>query len=156
MKPSLNDFGIEGHKVPVTDTSLCRACGSCAVEKSCPMKAATLTDGKISIDEEKCLSCGVCTGKCPFKAVAHQSETLYKIYIGGTWGKHTRMGTPLSRLVTEDEIFPILEKTMLWFKENALPKERLGKAIDRIGFDKAEAEIMGDAIMSRKESILSK
>ena len=155
MKPSLNDFGIEGHKVPKSDTSLCRACGSCAVEKACPMKSARLEDGKISIDD-KCISCGVCTGKCPFKAIAHESETLYKIYIGGTWGKHTRMGTPLSRLVTEDEILPILEKTMLWFKENGLPKERLGKAIDRIGFDKAEAEIMGDGMMARKEAILAK
>ena len=66
------------------------------------------------------------------------------------------MGSPLSRLVTKDEILPILEKTMLWFKENGLPKERLGKAIDRIGFEKAEAEILGDAILARKDEILSK
>lgn len=156
MKPSLNDFGIEGHKVPCYDADLCRGCSTCAVEKCCPMKAAALTEGKLCIDEAKCLSCGLCTGKCPFKAVAHQSETLYKIYLGGTWGKHTRMGTPLSRLVTEEEILTILEKTLLWFKENGLPKERLGKAIDRLGIEKAEAEIMGDAILERKSEILSK
>ena len=115
-----------------------------------------MVDGKLVIDGDKCLTCGVCTGKCPFGAISHESETLYRIYIGGTWGKSTRMGSPLSRPVHKDEVLPILEKSMLWFKENALPKERFGKAIDRVGFDKAEAEILGDGILTRKDEILSK
>ena len=118
------------------------------------MKAAKLTDGKLVIDESVCHSCGVCTGKCPFKAVSHESETMYQIYIGGTWGKRTRMCTPLSRLVTEEEVLPILEKTMLWFKENANPKERLGLAIDRIGVDKLEEALFSDDLLTRKDEIL--
>ncbi len=156
MKPSLNDFGVEGHKVPKFNSELCRGCKVCSVEKSCPMKAAKVVDGKLTIDDSLCLACGVCTGKCPFKAISHDTETLYKIYIGGTWGKHTRMGSALSRLVKEEEILPILEKTMLWFRENGLPKERLGKAIDRVGFDKVEAAIMGDDLLLRKDEILGK
>ncbi len=153
IKPSLNDFGVEGHKVPELNTELCRACGVCAVEKSCPMKAAKIKNGKISIDDT-CLSCGVCTGKCPFGAIGKSTKTLYRIYIGGTWGKRTRMGTPLSRLVTEDEVLPILEKTILWFRENAYAKERLGLAIDRIGKEKTEREIFSDDILLRKDKIL--
>lgn len=156
IKPSLNDFGVEGHKNPIFNSELCRGCKSCAVATRCPSKAASVVDGKLVIDSEKCLSCGVCTGRCPFGAIANESETLYRIYIGGTWGKSTRMGTPLSRLVTREEVLPILEKTMLWFKENGLPKERLGKAIDRVGIEKAEADILGDDILSRKDEILSK
>ena len=156
IKPSLNDFGIEGHKAPIFNADLCRGCSKCAIETRCPSKAACVRDGKLVIDEEKCLTCGVCTGKCPFGAVKGESETLYRIYIGGTWGKSTRMGTPLSRLVKRDEVLPILEKTMLWFKENGEPKERLGKTIDRIGIKKAESEIMGDSILSRKGDILAK
>lgn len=156
MKPSLNDFGVEGHKVPAFDSEKCRGCAVCQIEKACPMKAAKLKDGKLSVDKSLCLNCGVCTGKCPFKAVAHDTETLYQIYVGGTWGKRTRMGTALSRLVTEDEILPILEKTMLWFKENAYAKERLGLAIDRIGADKLEAALFGNDLLERKEEILAK
>lgn len=154
MKPSLNDFGVEGHRVPKYDSEACRGCKVCVIEKFCPMKAAKLTDGKLVIDESVCHSCGVCTGKCPFKAVSHESETMYQIYIGGTWGKRTRMGTPLSRLVTEEEVLPILEKTMLWFKENANPKERLGLAIDRIGVDKLEEALFSDDLLTRKDEIL--
>ncbi len=155
LKPSLNDFGVEGHKLPKFDASLCRGCKTCVVESRCPMKAAKVIDGKLSIDKNICLSCGVCTGKCPFRAVSHESETLYRIYIGGTWGKRTRMGTPLSRLVREDEVLPILEKTLLWFKENAYAKERLGLCIDRIGAEKLEEALFSDALLNRKEAILA-
>ena len=112
--------------------------------------------GKLRIDPELCKSCGVCTGKCPFGAIANESETVYRIYIGGTWGKTTRMGTPLSRTVSADEILPMLEKTILWYRENALPKERLGKAIDRVGIEAVEAALFSDDLLRRKDEILAK
>jgi len=155
MKPSLNDFGVEGHKVPVYNSDACRGCKVCQVEAKCPSKAAWLVDGKLHIDEEKCRTCGVCTGKCPFKAVEHHDNVMYQIYIGGTWGKETRMGTALSRLVSADEVFPILEKAMLWFKENAYEKERLGKAIDRVGVEALEAAMWSDELLLRKDEILA-
>lgn len=156
VKPSLNDFGVEGRKEPIFDGDLCRGCASCAVEKRCPMKAATVTDGKLSIDEKKCIACGVCTGICPFGAVAKESPTKYRIFVGGTWGKRTRMGTPLSRLVAEDEILPILEKTLLWFKKYGLPKERLGMTIDRVGFAQMERSLFSDELLLEKAEILAK
>ncbi len=156
MKPSLNDFGIEGHKVPTYDISECRGCNTCLVEKACPSKAAKLIDGKLNIDENICKSCGVCIGKCPFKAVSHDSKTVYKIFVGGTWGKTTRPGTALSQMVSADEIFPILEKTLLWFRENAYFKERLGAAIDRLGVEHFENAIFSDELLNRKNEILAK
>lgn len=138
MKPSINDFGIEGRRVPVIDTALCRGCAKCAVETSCPSKVAHVADGRIVIGED-CLSCGVCVGKCPFGAIAKTSETVYQIYVGGTWGKKRRTGTPLSRLVTEEEIWTLLDRSLAWFAANANAGERFGAAIDRVGIDKLEA-----------------
>lgn len=155
IKPSLNDFGVEGRKKPKYNEEMCRGCKVCAVERACPMKAARLVDGKTAIDKNVCLECGVCTGKCPFGAFAPESETLYQIYIGGTWGKRTRMGTPLSRLVSEDEVMPILEKTMLWFKKNAYAKERLGLCIDRLGAEKLEKDLFSNELLENKEEILA-
>ena len=113
-------------------------------------------DGKLKTDASVCKECGVCVGKCPFKAVSHESETVYRVYVGGTWGKNSRMGTALSRYVTEDEILPLIEKTMLWFKENAYAKERLGMAIDRVGADKLESALFSDELLARKDEILAK
>ena len=156
VKPSINDFGIEGHREPIYDMESCRGCKVCAVEQSCPMKAAKLVEGKLHIDKSICKTCGVCTGKCPFGAVAKESPAKYQIYVGGTWGKRTRMGTPLSKLVDEKDILPILEKSILWFKENGLPKERFGMTIDRIGFDALEAALFSDDLINRKDEILAK
>jgi len=137
MKPSINDFGIEGRRVPVIDPALCRGCKTCAVEARCPSKAAHVIDGKVSIGEN-CLSCGVCVGKCPFGAVAKTAETVYQIYVGGTWGKKRRTGTPLSRLVAEAEIWVLLDRSLEWFAANAEAGERFGAAIDRIGIENLE------------------
>ena len=156
IKPSLNDFGIEGHREPHYDPEKCRGCKVCMVEKSCPAKAAHLKGDHMEIDPNVCTACGVCSsGKCPFGAVARHDEVKYRIFVGGTWGKKTRMGTALSRLVSREEIFPILEKTMLWFKENAYQKERLGAAIDRVGVDKLEEALFGDDLLARKDEILA-
>ena len=50
---------------------------------------------------------------------------------------------------------PSAGKTMLWFKENAYQKERLGAAIDRIGVDKMEEALFGDDLLNCKEEILA-
>lgn len=154
IKPSLNDFGVEGHRVPEYDTSLCRGCAVCAVETACPMKAAKLDDKKLAVSD-RCNSCGVCIGKCPFGAVAKDGKVMYRIFVGGTWGKHTRMGTPLSRLVEAHEVLPILEKSMLWFRENGYAKERFGMTIDRVGFDSLEKALFSDDLLTRKDEILA-
>lgn len=138
VKPSLNDFGVEGHRKPIYDNEKCKKCKKCNVEEACPIKVAKLGEDGLVIGKD-CIDCGNCIGKCPFDAVAPEAPVEYTIFVGGTWGKKTRAGTPLSRRVSADEILPILEKCILWFKDNAQPKERFGAAIDRIGFDKLEA-----------------
>ena len=156
IKPSLNDLGIEAHRVPVFSEDICRGCASCAIEKKCPSKAASVRGGKLYIDSGLCKNCGVCIGKCPFGAIENESETVYKIYVGGTWGKTTRMGSELSRYVKEAELMSVVERVILWYRENALPKERLGKTVDRLGIAAVENAVFSDELMSRKQEILSK
>jgi len=155
MKPSLNDLGFEAHKIPKYDLDKCRGCAKCAVETRCPMKAAKVTDGKLSVDKSICNDCGVCVGRCPFGVAECEPETAFAVYVGGTWGKHTRMGTRLSRYYREDELETVTEKVILWYRENGYAKERLGAAIDRVGVEAFEKAIEGDDLISRKEEILA-
>ena len=155
MKPSINDFGIEAHRVPVYDAESCKSCKKCAVSEKCPMKAAALVDGKLTVDKSVCSDCGVCTRSCPFGAVTCAEEPVFAIYVGGMWGKHTRMGTRLSRYYARDELEKVLEKTLLWYRKNGYAKERLGAAIDRVGVEQFEKDIEGDALLNEKEAILA-
>ena len=56
--------------------------------------------------------------------------------------------------VSEEEIAPILEKTMIWFKLNANQKERLGVAIDRLGVEKFEKDVLENDELLEKKDIL--
>ncbi len=155
MKPSLNDVGIEGRKIFEYNSELCHGCTKCSAEAACPMKAISTKDGKAVQDKSKCINCGLCIGKCPFGAFPTEAESRAAIYAGGTWGKTRRDGTQLSRLFTTDEIIPTVEKILLWFKDNGYAKERLGKAIDRVGIDNFEKAIFSDELLLRKEDIIS-
>ena len=156
MKPSLNDVGVEGCKAFSFDSELCRGCKKCAVAESCPTKAVSVVNGKAVIDTSKCTSCGVCVGKCPFGAVPKEAASACRIFVGGTWGKTQRMGTLLNSVYSADEVPSVIEKVMLWYKENGYVKERLGATVDRIGTDALEAALATNELLDRKEEILVK
>ena len=67
--------------------------------------------------------------------------------------------TPLNEGVlfgidTEEEIPTVIEKVMLWYKENGFVKERLGQTVDRLGVDALEAALEGDGLLLRRDEIL--
>ncbi len=69
------DLGIVGQRVPSINKEKCRSCGKCQVELECPMKAAALRDGELTIDRTICNNCGRCLTKCPFHSIENE-ETL--------------------------------------------------------------------------------
>lgn len=144
VKPDLNDLGVVGQRVPVPDTEKCRGCKKCQIEKNCPIHAARLEDGKISIDPDACNHCGRCKGKCPFGAVEEYREG-YKILIGGRWGKKTACGRPLPRLfTTEEEVMAVIDRAILLFREEGIAGERFADTVTRLGFDYVSGKLLGE------------
>ena len=144
VKPDLNDLGVVGQRVPVPDTEKCRGCKKCQIEKNCPIHAAKLEDGKISIDPDACNHCGRCKGKCPFGAVEEYREG-YKILIGGRWGKKTACGRPLPRLfTTEEEVMMVIDRAILLFREEGIAGERFADTVTRLGFDYVSGKLLGE------------
>ena len=144
VKPDLNDLGVVGQRVPVPDTEKCRGCKKCQIEKNCPIHAAKLEDGKISIDPDACNHCGRCKGKCPFGAVEEYREG-YKILIGGRWGKKTACGRPLPRLfTTEEAVMAVIDRAILLFREEGIAGERFADTVTRLGFDYVSGKLLGE------------
>ncbi len=144
VKPDLNDLGVVGQRVPVPDTEKCRGCKKCQIEKNCPIHAARLEDGRISIDPDACNHCGRCKGKCPFGAVEEYREG-YKILIGGRWGKKTACGRPLLRLfTTEEEVMTVIDRAILLFREEGIAGERFADTVARLGFDYVSGKLLGE------------
>ncbi len=155
VKPDLNDLGIIGQMVPTVDPSKCRACKICAVEKACPMKAASVVDGKVVLDDRICNHCGRCREKCPFGAFGDY-RPAYQLYIGGRWGKKCARGIPLSYLLyDEGEVLETVEKAILLFKAYGVAGERFADTVARLGMEEVERLLDSEELLFRKDAILS-
>lgn len=153
VKPNLNDLGIVGQRVPMIDYAKCRGCRVCQVETSCPIHIAKVEDGKIKIDPNACNNCGRCKDKCPFGALEYMDG--YKVYIGGRWGKQVANGQPLNKIFTsEEEVMDVVERTILFFRDEGIPGERLADSIQRLGFSYVEDKLLHAPI--DKSAILKK
>jgi dissimilatory sulfite reductase (desulfoviridin) alpha/beta subunit len=154
VKPDLNDLGIIGQRIKQVDPDQCRGCKKCQIEAGCPMKAVSVVEGKVTVNESICNNCGRCAGKCPFGAFG-EGKPAWKVCIGGRWGKKVGQGTPLGKLFTsEEEVLSVIEKTILFYRENGQPGERFADTIARLGFENVEKEILSDDILARKDEIL--
>lgn len=154
VKPDLNDLGVIGQRVPEIDLSKCKGCKVCQVQNNCPIKAAELADGKIQIDAEGCNHCGRCVGKCPFGAVT-ESVSGYKVYIGGRWGKKVAEGRALDKVFTsEEEVIDVVERAILFFRDEGKSGERFADTIARLGFDYVQDKLLNSRI--DKKQILEK
>lgn len=153
VKPDLNDLGIVGQRVPKLKEEGCKGCGACSVVEACPMGAVTMKDGKAVVDEANCNNCGRCADTCRFDAL-DESDVLYKVYVGGKWGKKVRMGNALNHLFTREELIAVVEKAILLFKYRGISGERFGETVERLGIDKVEKMLLSDNLLKRKEEIL--
>lgn len=153
VKPDLNDLGIVGQRMPIVNGDKCRGCKKCQVESACPIKTANVENGKLIIGTD-CNNCGRCREKCPFGVIPEYTEG-YKIYIGGRWGKKIANGKPLDKLfASEEEVLEIVERAILFFRDEGISGERFADTIDRLGFDYVQDKLMNNKI--DKSAVLEK
>lgn len=150
VKPDLNDIGIIGQMKPQFDAQKCRGCKKCGVENACPVNAAQIQNGRLSIDSQVCISCGRCQGRCYFNALSG-GQHGYKIYIGGRWGKQISQGRALQKLFADKEdALSVIEKALLLFREQGRPGERFAQTIERLGFENVEQQLLTDDLLTER------
>ena len=142
VKPDLNDIGIIGQRIFTPDYEKCRGCNKCVIESACPMGAAKVEYGKITIDPTLCNNCGRCYGKCPFGAFS-EAKQGYKFCIGGRWGKKTARGKALGKIFeSEEEVLDVIERAIVLFRDEGIKGERFADTIERLGFDYVEDKLL--------------
>jgi dissimilatory sulfite reductase (desulfoviridin) alpha/beta subunit len=135
LKVQENDFGIMGTVQPKFIDENCVTCGLC--KKTCKVNAIEITDGVLTIDSEKCIMCGECISVCK-KDAMQIAEEGFTIYIGGKVGRKPRMGIRILKTVNEPVMFEVLERTIAYYRENAVEGERIIDVIDRCGINRLE------------------
>ena len=123
MKVEGNDIGIKGAIEPQFIAENCIYCGAC--QKICPVAAIFVgRNQKIwTIDRDKCINCGRCIKVC--RKAALRGEVGFKIYFAG------KNFLPMIR--DEETLYKIIDAALKYFEENAKPRERFGKLLERLG-----------------------
>lgn len=68
----------------------------------------------------------------------------FKILVGGEAGRTPRIARELASGVGIEECQQIAEQVIQYYRKNAMPRERMGTFIERIGFENFQREIMGE------------
>ncbi|MGF7184571.1 dissimilatory sulfite reductase (desulfoviridin) alpha/beta subunit [Desulfitispora alkaliphila] len=129
--PQVNDIGIVGINTVEVVEKNCEHCYTCV--DFCREKAIYKADtGRIEIDRNKCVDCGLCADECE---ALKSKQTGYRISVGGKLGRHLVMGRNFGDYSMMYHVLDAMEKIVFIYKERGKPGERLGETIDRIGFD---------------------
>ncbi len=170
-----SDIAILGvhTRVPATDHSLVnKQCEIPNVVGSCPTAAirpGTTDDGTrtVEVDEERCMFCANCFTVCPAMPLNNPDTDGISLWVGG---KVSNARTPptFSKLAVPflpnnpprwPEVVEAIIKMIDEWRKDALPYERMGEWIDRIGwpafFDRCEIEFTKQHIDDFKHAGLS-
>jgi len=66
----------------------------------------------------------------------------WTVMVGGSGGTRPRLAETLAEGLSDDEALALVDKIVSYFKENAKPRDRLGKMIDRIGIEAFRSAVM--------------
>lgn len=133
------DLGFNGMIEPKLLDDQCTACGLCVT--TCPEKALTMVDDRPQRDLSKCTNCGDCIKVCSFDAMV-EARKGWLVRAGGKHGRHPIHSYEVVQFASNEDCYPIIEKTMAWYQENAKGRERIGATFIRLGLDKYMDEVI--------------
>lgn len=110
-------------------------CVSCGLcERVCPNDAIIMKDGRPLLDKAKCLMEGNCIFSCPTDAW-QEKRRGYLLYAGGKIGRKPHLGQVVDKFIGEDEVKSAVENVLNAFSVLRQEKERLGDTIKRVGIE---------------------
>lgn len=133
------DLGFQGVLEPELVEDLCNGCELCV--KGCE-EGALQMEGELPVrDWDKCIYCGDCVKVCPVDAMLSK-RIGWLARVGGKHGKHPYFSYEVANFLTDEQVFSLIEKTVEWYREKGVGRERIGAVIERLGLDAYMDEVI--------------
>ena len=133
------DLGFQGIAEPELVEELCNGCGLCV--SGCDERVLILESDLPVRDDSKCIYCGDCIKVCPLDAMI-ASRKGWLIRVGGKHGRHPIYAYEIAQFASDEECYPLIEKTVEWYQTNGEGRERIGATIGRLGLSKYLNEVV--------------
>jgi len=145
----LNEIGVTGLVKPFREPGLCTGCGTCV--QYCREKAIKIISGKIELNEEKCVHCGMCIESCPFHII-RADPPVYHITVGGRRGRHPKIGRHLVTVKSPEDVKYVIGRIVQWVYRQAWGDILLPDQIDDIDYDRFKKEILESLLPDQIEN----
>ena len=133
-----NDFGVTGILRKTLHPAKCTRCEACV--RLCPVKALSLDDDGIQLDESACVNCGKCVAACKPEAW-EPAGAGYRVTLGAKGGRAPLAAHVYPHLLdTGGQVVELLHSTLDWYTEHGKSKERFGATLSRVGWEKFLAD----------------
>ena len=125
-------------------TDCCQGCLAHPCSESCPKDAiqvhrsgqSVIEQGKASIDQDKCVSCGMCLVNCPFGAISDKGQIFQLI----------------QSIKRGDRVIAIVAPAFIGQFGPALPPEKFEAAMKQLGFDSVVEVAIGADLCTIEEA----
>ena len=124
------DLGFQGIVEPKLTESLCNGCQLCV--KGCEEAALHMEKDLPVRDMSKCNYCGDCVKVCPVDAMVAQRKG-WLVRAGGKHGKHPIYAWEVAQFASDEQVLALIPKTVEWYKEKGVGRERIGAVFLRQG-----------------------
>ena len=115
-QPQIADFGIVLAGPVMISEKPCAQCGECV--RTCLENAIDLNPIQgPEIIADRCLHCGQCAGVCPTSTIAKKAIG-FRVMIGGKLGRHPRFATEIPGILSQTQVFLVLDKCLALLMEN--------------------------------------
>ncbi|NYT21462.1 MAG: 4Fe-4S dicluster domain-containing protein, partial [Methanomicrobiales archaeon] len=136
--PMLNEIGVMGKIEPIRVPGMCTGCGTCV--EYCKEDAIAIKKGISVLDSAKCIDCGVCIRSCPYDLLK-SSGPYYLITVGGSRGRHPKIGRELVAVRSSSAAADVVEKVVSWVYRRAWSGRLLADQLDDLRFETFREEI---------------
>jgi anaerobic sulfite reductase subunit C len=136
--PMLNEIGVMGKIEPIRVPGMCTGCGTCV--EYCKEDAIAIKKGISVLDISKCIDCGVCIRSCPYDLLK-SSGPYYLITVGGSRGRHPKVGRELVAVRSSSAAADVVEKVVSWVYRRAWSGRLLADQLDDLQFEQFTAEL---------------